>query len=493
MSDVVDDLLLRVELPAPVPPRIAVEAVRDTMLAAGGGEDPVERITEVVASLVREARDREPFAGGSDRITVDLTRHGDRFSVRVTDRRMPAIGSAAASREKSFQLAEQGGIADIRHSSNADGNVAECSIHVAEDEAWLAAETQLDESAPRVSDEEAAALALRPGTPEDARGIVRLTFRCYGYTYVDRTLYAPDAIAELIRSGTMASQVAVAPDGSIVAHQAITSDPNRLVPEYGRLMVDARYRGRQLAELLGRRSLADARARGVPGVWAECVANHQASQRAVIAAGGIEMGLLLGSSPATVAMAGFSNTLDGRMSLVPLYIPLAVDPAPAAAYLPEHLTEVYRGLVERTGLQRDIQTSDEAATGEALVEVAVIPGKSAAVISVLAPGADGGARVVEQFRAVSGRNLAVVYLDLPLAHPSTPHAIRVAERYGFSWATLLPCARADGDVLRLQWLGAQNPDIHDIAYASDNGAAMGGFVIAERQRVLEAMVPGAPA
>ena len=44
---------------------------------------------------------------------------------------------------------------------------------------------------PRVSDEEAAALALRPGTPEDARGIVRLTFRCYGYTYVDGTLYAP--------------------------------------------------------------------------------------------------------------------------------------------------------------------------------------------------------------------------------------------------------------------------------------------------------------
>ncbi len=482
-----DDLLLRVELPGAVPARIGVEAVRDAMLAAGGGEDPVERLTGVVAQLMRESYAREAFAGGSDRITLDLLHRGDLFTVRVTDRRMPAVGPSAADL-RSWSVAEEAGIAGLQHSSDTSGNVAECSIHVAEDESWLAAETQLDDSVPRVSDEVAAATVLRAGTPEDARGIVRLTFRCYGYTYVDRTLYAPDAIAELIRSGVMRSQVAVSAEGEIVAHQATTSDTARLVPEYGRLMVDARYRGRHLAERLGQMSIEEAKTRGVPGVWAECVANHKASQRAVIAAGGVEMGLLLGGSPSTVAMAGFDNDLEGRMSLVPMYIPLSRT-AGAPAYLPAHLAATYADLVTDLGLERTISDADEVATGEASVEVAVIPGKSAAVITVLRPGADGGARVTEQFRAVSGRNLAVVYLDLALAHPSTPHAIRMAERYGFSWATLLPCARENGDVLRLQWLGAQTPDVADIEFASERGERMANFVLDERTRVLEDLAP----
>lgn len=481
------DLLLRIELPGAVPARIAVEAVRDAMLAAGGAEDPVERLTSVVTQLMRESYAREAFAGGSDRITLELDHRGDQFTVRVIDRRMPTIGPASANL-RSWNLAEEAGIAGLQHKSDSAGNIAECSIHVVEDESWLAAETQLDDSVPRVPDDVAAATELRAGTPEDARGIVRLTFRCYGYTYVDRALYAPDALAKLISTGVMHSQVAVSPDGEIVAHQATTSDPSRLVPEFGRLMVDARYRGRHLAERLGQMSIAEARSRGVPGVWAECVANHKASQRAVIAAGGIETGLLLGGSPSTVAMAGFDNTLEGRMSLVPLYIPLA-DAPHAASYLPAHLTDAYRGLTADLRLERSVTDADEAATGEAVVEVGVIPGKSAAVITVLRPGADGGARVTEQFRAVSGRNLAVVYLDLPLAHPSTPRAIRMAERYGFSWATLLPCAREDGDVLRLQWLGAQTPDVADIEFATERGAKIATFVLAERARVLTELAP----
>ncbi|MFM2438413.1 MAG: hypothetical protein RLZ55_1232, partial [Actinomycetota bacterium] len=74
------DLLLRVELPGAVPARIAVEAVRDAMLAAGGGEDPVERLTSVVTQLMRESYAREAFAGGSDRITLELDHRGDQFT-----------------------------------------------------------------------------------------------------------------------------------------------------------------------------------------------------------------------------------------------------------------------------------------------------------------------------------------------------------------------------------------------------------------------------
>ena len=79
--------------------------------------------------------------------------------------------------------------------------------------------------------------------------------------------------------------------------------------------------------------------------------------------------------------------------------------------------------------------------------------------------------------------LGAAYLDIPLGDPSAPSIIRRAEQHGFFWAALLPSARADGDVLRLQHLSDAAVDTEDVEFASEHGGRMGAFVGEERARV----------
>ena len=86
---------------------------------------------------------------------------------------------------------------------------------------------------------------------------------------------------------------------------------------------------------------------------------------------------------------------------------------------------------------------------------------------------------------MSGNRLAVAYLDVPLSHPSSPQAIRTAEKYGFFWGALMPAGRPDGDVLRLQRIGPVDVDTTDVEYATDHGRGICEFVLSERERVEE--------
>ena len=78
--------------------------------------------------------------------------------------------------------------------------------------------------------------------------------------------------------------------------------------------------------------------------------------------------------------------------------------------------------------------------------------------------------------------MAVIFLDIPLADPGAGHAIALAYEHGFIWGALFPCARADGDVLRLQWLDHRVVDAHDIQCASAHGQALKQWVLGEQER-----------
>ncbi len=79
-------------------------------------------------------------------------------------------------------------------------------------------------------------------------------------------------------------------------------------------------------------------------------------------------------------------------------------------------------------------------------------------------------------------SLAVLYLDIPLTNPAAARAIRIAEERGFFWAALLPDARVDGDVLRLQRLARVAIATEHIETVSDHGESMVQFVLAECKR-----------
>lgn len=475
------DPLVDIRIADVVPVSAAVEATAETALGLGVPASQASRLAAVVRELLGEARARETFGGFDDPVQVTAVRHGSQLQVTVTDHRMPAVGEAFCD-QMSFRLSALGFVSDLTYDLASNGNVARAVIPIPPHASWLDTEQILPHDVERVDDATAAAVVFRPAEPADAVAITRLTFRCYGYTYVDPSFYSPEAIAASLKSGEFMAVVGSTPQGDVVGLQGLTSDADGLVPEFGRLMVDARYRRRHLAERLADDLLDRAKERGIPSAWAECVANHAASQRTVQSAGGVEVGLLLGASPQEVAMAGFDADEQGRRSLVSMVIPLAGGP-PRTSYLPEHLIPTYLDLAERLGLQREAVANDVHPDGTSQFHISsqMAAGRARVALQRLAP--DALQRIAQEVNSLETQRLGVIYLDIPLSDPAAARAIRIAEERQFFWAALLPDARPDGDVLRMQRLAPVPIDFSHIQTITDHGAAMVEFILSEWRRV----------
>jgi len=476
-----DAPLLDLRLPDALPAGVGVDSVVSTLRGLGVDDDTIRRSAAVVGELIVEARARVAFSAETAPVAVIVRLAGDRIVLQVHDQRAPNVEKAAADR-LSWKLARLGFVSALRTSLDDDGNITECDIARPRDDAWLFAERGLAEDDTTVDDATAAAVAFRDGSPADALQIMHLAFRTYGFTYADESFYSEAAVALALESGRMRSQVAVAPDGEVVGHLATVCDPTDRIPEFGRLMVDPRWRRHRLAATLGRDAIIRSRELGDPALWAEAVANHVGSQRLMLAAGGVEVGLLVGAAGSDVTMARLDTTLHGRMSLIAYALPL--NPGPSRpAYVPAHHREMYLDLVARLGLSRTVSDSDERSTGSSEIQVSVSAGLGTGRISILRPGPDAAVRVSEEVAVMAASQLSVIYLDIPLFYPSAARSIRRAESNGFFWAALLPNAREGGDVVRMQQIGWVEVDTANVNFSSEHGERMANYVLAERKRV----------
>ena len=84
-------------------------------------------------------------------------------------------------------------------------------------------------------------------------------------------------------------------------------------------MVDPAFRGHQLFTVLKRRAAEWAGTAGVCGLFSEATAAHPYSQRANVALGAVETGLLLGYIPATVEYTAI-DARPHRQSVVLFYL-----------------------------------------------------------------------------------------------------------------------------------------------------------------------------
>lgn len=456
-------------------------AVRAMVTTAGLREDYATRFRVVVEELVREALTRECDKPQPD-IEVAVMSDSGTLTVTVTDQGLPMTGAQARA-APSRRLAALGFVDELHIASHGhQGNVASCSIHVAAATIPYAGKT-LDATSERVSDEEAASIVIRRMTPADAEGLVQCIYRCYGYTYKDTALYEPRHITHLLRRGLMRSVVAESPEKGIVGHAAMfvqrEGDP---VPEAGKLVVDPRYRGRHLAERLAALRLEIAREEAIPGVWAQAVTNHAGSQKEVIHFGGLEVGLLIGASPATVTMADLENVNEGRRTLLAMYTP--VESRPQDVYLPSNLGELVTDLAAAARLDRTITIGGHhRPAGRTKVRVIAVPSIATAYMRIERIGADATGRVAEELEGLDAFDLAVVYLDLPLSDPAAGSLAEDAERLGFCVAAWLPNFSPHGDVLRLQRIGSHPVDIEHVTFARKEGQRIHEFVVSEWRRV----------
>ena len=488
------ELVLRADAPADA----AGSVVRSMGLHLGLPAERATRVRAVVEELVREARDRE-CVGDDAEVVVRTEQSGDRLRVTVTDRRLP-IEAAASRRVPSRRLAALGFVDRLHIASHgAEGNVAECelSLHDAETELLDGAEVLAADVAV-VDDETAAALSIRRAEPSDAAGVARCVYRCYGYSYVDPLMYRPRLLAGAWRTGRVHSVVAVAPDGEVVGHIALTFDrPEDLVPEGGKLVVDPRYRGHHLAERLAAARLDLAHELGLSGIWVECVTNHPYSQKEVLGCGGAETGLLVGCTPGTISMAALDNEHGGRTCLLPMWIP-ADGTGASAVHVPERLLPLATSVRDGLGLDRRILTGPQDGDADTSLPATTQLSVGAAVsiglghLRVQRIGVDLVSRVADELDGLAAFDLAVVHLDLPLAEPSAAHAIEALGELGFFWGAWLPGFVASGDALRLQRVLDRPVAVEHIACAGEHGEHIRDAVLAEWHRVRRGPAERAP-
>jgi anti-sigma regulatory factor (Ser/Thr protein kinase)/RimJ/RimL family protein N-acetyltransferase len=461
-------------------------AVRSFVAAMGLRPEKATRMRAVVEELVRESLGRPRATTEGDAVVVRAGLSQGRMRVEVGDAGLP-ITPAESRRAPSRRLSALGFVDELHiRARGKAGNLAVCEVALLPRDSDLGDEQVLDPDAARAGDEQVAELVIRGMEPSDAGGLVRCVYRCYGYSYKDSLLYEPRHIAHALRAGLMRSVVAVTKDGDIVGHCAVFAesrgDP---VPESGRLVVDPRYRGHGLAEKMATLRLEVAGGSGLAGIWAEAVTNHTSSQREVIRLGGAEVGLLIGGSPGTVAMADLQNNNQGRRSLIVTYTPFTREPR--TVHVCARHGELITGLAGRLGLEREIETAaGPPPSCKTHLITRVRPEEGLAHITVARIGADAGSRIADDLEGLDAFDLGAVHLDVPLSDPGAPAAIEQLESLGFCFAAWMPDFSLDGDVIRLQRTGGHPVDTEHIECARPEGEALRDHVLAEWHRVRRA-------
>jgi len=320
---------------------------------------------------------------------------------------------------------------------------------------------------------------VRDLAADDAGGLTRLVRRCYGDSYDATWVYDPAEITARLRRGVLRSTVAVTAGGEVVAHVGLTrTQPDDDVAEAGQAVVDPAYRGRHLFTTLKRHAAERARREGLCGLYSEATAAHPYSQRANVALGAVETGVLLGYIPASVEYTAI-DAGSHRQSVV-LYYLKTNDGHQRPVYAPPRDRAMVARIVARAGLrgsmadapresgpapQSDLHTEDRADHNDRIITARTVGRDLVGAVErarddALANGAD------------------CVYVDLPLADPATQLLGDGVYELGFRFGGVFPNRLHGCDVLRYQHLERVTPDGADIDLASDHGRELLAYVMA---------------
>ncbi len=344
-----------------------------------------------------------------------------------------------------------------------------------------------------VDDEESVPLApeqeyeVRLFRPEDALGVCRTVYRNYGNTYFHEACYFPERMVALNETGELASVVAVAADGEIVGHYALERPNLTRVAERGMAVVAPAHRGRDLMTRMRTFIEEEAVRLGLIGVWSVAVTKHTYSQKVNETFKSDVCGLMLAGGPESQAFRGFDSggKKPQRVSWV-VYFTYVTPPEVALVHAPAR----HRAVLERIyeSLELPVEWHDEVRLpqGDNTMDVTYSRELDAGTIRVTQVGEDTVVQVrraTEDLFGVTGAE--VVFLDLPLADPSTPVLLEDLEDVGYFFSGVGPSFLEDGDALMMQCLG---PDVEldkeQIAVANPFAAELVDYCFADRARVL---------
>ncbi len=432
------------------------------------------------AGAVARAVHLRGYADSADAaLHVTVARHGHRVVVHVDDTGLPFDWRDAEALDGAVlqRAVTEGWVDEIHHRwRGRDGNRTVLARHLDPGRDLRhdpPPDGQVDGSSAADLDDVA---ETRLATPDDAEGICRLTWRTYEATYQHDEYYQPDRLAAMLADGTQVSFVTPTTDGEIIGHSAILiTEPDAVIVEAGRAMVDPRYRGHHLMSRpseLRKRFFAE---HGILALAGAAVTAHTRSQR-----DGPVCSVLLGFLP-PIEFAGIDGTASTvREAVVGGFIPMATIP-PLEVVVPERDAAALRGIYDAVGLDRMfVPAGDLAPDASTQLDVSVRADLGHAVVVAQRIGTDLPDALALRVQAVRDAGIAVAYLDLPMDDPAVSWAADRAAEAGWIFAGVLPLEHHGVDLVRYQHLGDLPIDPDAIHLRSDQARALLTYVLAQR-------------
>lgn len=320
-------------------------------------------------------------------------------------------------------------------------------------------------------------LEVRLMRPDDTAELAKCVYYAYGYTYPGEFIYYPERVREMLEHGELVSGVAVGPDGSIYGHASLTWPvKDSPVAECGQAMVDPRCRGRKVFERIKSFLVEEATRRQLLGVVSMAVTIHPFTQRANLALGGTEVGLLLGFVPAMDVKQIKSGQVPGRQAVMAMYSRANLEAA-REVYVPEPDQELAEAIYAKAGMARTFLAGQEP-FGTTELNVQLLANWGQGFIRVSWCGTDFGELLQRRLRQLCLAGALFIQLELPLADPVTPAAAAIARGMGFIFGAVLP-EMNQGDVLVYQYLNNVEVQGGAIHTASELGQRIAAKVLEE--------------
>jgi anti-sigma regulatory factor (Ser/Thr protein kinase)/GNAT superfamily N-acetyltransferase len=317
--------------------------------------------------------------------------------------------------------------------------------------------------------------------------LVRLVYKCYGYTYANEFMYYPEQIEARLNSGVMLSAAAYNSRNEIIGHVGfIFRAPGARVAESGEAVVDPRYRGRGIFQKLKNYLIERVSPMNVVGIYGEAVTVHPYSQKGSIELGGRETGFLLGYSPGTITFRNISeNERPKRQSIAMMFTPVSKGDR-ATTYIPQAYADIIGEIYERIGFNRKLVLEDEGSAiksrQKGRTNVSIRHDHNQALIEIERVGKMTLKEISFQLKHLTLGRFDCIYVDLPLRQKGAGYVATKLRKLGFFFGCVIPDFR-DGDVLRLQYLNNVEISKDDIKTASDFGERLLGAIFEDMESV----------
>lgn len=306
----------------------------------------------------------------------------------------------------------------------------------------------------------------------------------YGSSYDAAWVYDAREVDARLADGRLVSAVAETASGELLCHAAASrTSIDEHVAEVGQAVTLPAARGHHLFTQVKAHLATWAASAGLYGLFSEATTAHPYSERANVDLGAHEAGFLLGWIPASVDNDAADPARSGRQAAALFYLKVH-DGHDRALHVPARHRDVVAEIVDACGLRGTVLDDPpaDAIEGASVVHLEVRDDHDLAILTVEEAGSDLVDVVGRHRTELFGAGRAALYVDLPLEQVATTTAAEQLEVHGVTFAGVFPNGRVAGDVLRLQCLADVDVHLEGISTASEHGARLLEYVVADLER-----------